>query len=235
MRRAQQRATADAAGLAPADDLAHLPRELQATALWALGDGGFERRVVRGMLAPEGREIDVTAFDLETLRERRGEWAYLPVDPPFRIAPVVSVVACVLPRDVPHVLFKQAGFGDLRADDDALQRVRVTKIARDLLMVPRSYAAEMPSTLPAEASTLALPAQWRGYTRAAEAWDAILRDGLAVALERAGRRDLVVELVGRLAIVYPAAHDVGGADAMADLVEAAIVVAEAIRVPSGRL
>src|SRR5205823_6428580 len=84
-RRSQQSSAAHASGLSPAADLSHLPEALQRTALWALADGGFERRVVHGQVPRERALIDVTAFDLETLRERRGEWAFLPVEPPFRI------------------------------------------------------------------------------------------------------------------------------------------------------
>src|SRR5204863_484516 len=79
---------------------------------WSLAEGGFEGRVVHGALSRGRHDLDVTAFDLETLRERRGEWAYLPVEPPFRIAGTVSIVVCEVDRAFPHVLFKRAGRGD---------------------------------------------------------------------------------------------------------------------------
>src|SRR5688572_8809171 len=93
VRRRSQDAAADAAGLVPVRDLTHLPTSLQQSALWTMADGGFERRVMHGVIACGNEDTDVTAFDLETLRERRGEWAYLPVHPPFRIGGVVSIVA----------------------------------------------------------------------------------------------------------------------------------------------
>jgi hypothetical protein len=77
--RRHQTAAASAAGLAAIHDLAHLPPALQRTALWSLSDGGFESRVVHGTVSRGAHDVGVTAFDLETLRERRGEWAYLPV------------------------------------------------------------------------------------------------------------------------------------------------------------
>src|SRR4051794_12897839 len=91
-RRSHQESAARASGLEAADDLSEIPSALQRTALWSLSDGGFERRVVVGKLALARGDVSMWAFDLETLRERRGEWAWLPVEPPFRIAGLVSVV-----------------------------------------------------------------------------------------------------------------------------------------------
>lgn len=228
-RRADQVAAADASGLEPAEDLTHLPPALQQTALWCLADGGFERRVVRGQLPRADGGVAVTAFDLETLRERRGEWAYLPVEPPFRIAGVVSVAACELDRELPHVLLKRAGRGDLCADDSpAARATHVAKAARVALGVARAYPAELPPALPAEPCALALPDGWRAYTRAPELLAALLAGGLHAALAAADRRDLVVELVGALAVVYPAAHDVQGPDALADLATTAAGIGAAI-------
>jgi len=82
LRRTRQDAVAGATGLEPIGDLSHLPKSLQRTALWSISEGGFERRAVHGVMKREGADLSVTAFDLETLRSRRGEWAYLPVEPP---------------------------------------------------------------------------------------------------------------------------------------------------------
>ena len=49
------------------------------------------------------------------------------------------------------------------------------------------------------------------------------------ALERAGRRDLVVELLDTLLVAYPAARDVAGADPFADLISDTLVIVDAIR------
>src|SRR5688572_12712884 len=143
LRRSSQRAAANAAGLIPVADLSHLPTTLQRSALWTLTDGGFERRVVHGVVTRGAHEIDVTAFDLESLRERRGEWAYLPLDRPFRIGGVVSVVVCEVDRAFPHVLLKRDGRGDDLVDDDHIERIgHIVKNARDRLGMPRSYPAE---------------------------------------------------------------------------------------------
>ena len=229
-RRSQQDRAADASGLAPAHDLSHLPVALQRTALWCLADGGFERRVVHGGVARAGADVDVTAFALETLRERRGEWAWLPVEPPFRIGGVVSVVACELDRAFPHILIKREGQGDRLLDDDRLDRLgHVAKTVRDGFGLARSYAAELPSTLPAAPVAVALPAGWRAYTATPDRIAELVAGGLHAALAQANRRDLVIELLDELVVVYPASHAAVGPDAFADLTATALALVDGIR------
>src|SRR5262245_36041760 len=79
-------------GMRPVEDLSHLPPELGRTALWSLCDGGFERSPVGGRMSLAAHDIDVTVFGLESLRDRRGEWAYLDVEPPFRLSSPLLVV-----------------------------------------------------------------------------------------------------------------------------------------------
>lgn len=236
-RRRAQEAAANAAGLIPVRDLTHLPGALQKSALWTLGDGGFERRVVHGVLPrPGGEDADVTAFDLETLRERRGEWAYLPVEPPFRVGGVVSVVVCEIDRDLPHYLLKREGLGDALIDDDMLERAgNVAKVTRDSLGLGRSYPAELPSPLSTKALAVAMPEQWRAYGPSEGALTDLLSNGLADALRRATRRDLVIELIGGLVICYPAAREAAGADALADLTELGLIIVDGVLAGSPRL
>lgn len=234
-RRSHQDAAARAAGLEPADDLTHLPRSLQSTALWALADGGFEGRVLRGRFARTAGDVEVTAFDLATLRDRRGEWAYLPVEPPFRIAGVVSVVVCEVPRSFPHVLFKRTGVGDELLDDTHIDRLmHVAKNARDRLGVKRSFAAELPA-LPTKRADVALPEHWRAYTHAPDLLDDLLGKGLRETLEQANRRDLVIELLDGLVIVYPAAREVVGPDAFADLTTTTLQIVDGVLLASSNL
>jgi hypothetical protein len=235
-RRSAQRAAANAAGLIPVADLTHLPSSLQRSALWTLTDGGFERRVVHGVLARGAHEIDVTAFDLESLRERRGEWAYLPLDRPFRIGGVISVVVCEADRVFPHTLLKRAGRGDEMIDDDYIERLgHIAKNVRDRFGVPRSYPAELPPTLPSTALDLPLPEGWRAYGQDPVAVGEWLSKGLAAVLGQAGRRDLVVELLDAIVIVYPAARDVVGPDAFGDLTSTALAIVDGILASSPHL
>ena len=228
-RRRQQAASARAAGLVPVADLTHVPRALQASVLWLLADGGFERRVAHGVIARGSYDIDVTAFDLETLRSRRGEWAYLPVDPPFRIGDRVSVVACELDRSFPHLLLKRTGRGD-KLHDDGLGEIAtsLTRVAREALRVGRSSPSDLPPALAPEPLALELPEHWRAYGQDV---DPLLRhSAFRGALAQTHRRDLVIELIESLLLVYPAARPVAGADPLADLVTSALALVDAIRV-----
>jgi hypothetical protein len=228
-RRSQQEAAGNAAGLAPVRDLSGIASALQRTALWAMAEGGFERRVLHGVLARDGGDVDITAFDLETLRERRGEWAFLPVDPPFRIAGVVSIVVCEIDRQFPHVLFKRAGRGDALDDDNQIERLgSLTKNVRDRMGMPRSYESEMPATLDKAPLSIPLPEGWRVYSRAPELVDTLLAAGLTATLEQGSRRDLVVELLDNAVVVYPAARDVVGPDAFADLTTTALQIVDGV-------
>jgi len=228
LRRQQQEAAADASGLVPVGDLTHLPPTLQRSALWALAEGGFEERIVHGVMSRGGEDVDVTAFDLETLRERRGEWAYLPVEPPFRIAGTVSVVVCEVDRAFPHVLWKRAGRGDDLAGDNMIERAgSIAKLARGGLGMPSSYPAELPSALSPTALGVKLPEHWRVYGDPV-AVTALCAAGFGATLDQAGRRDLVIELLDQLVIIYPAARDVVGADAFADLTATALAIVDGV-------
>jgi hypothetical protein len=225
--RREQVATANSAGLDVANDLSHISPALQRTALWSLAEGGFERRVVHNIIARNGTDIEVTAFDLETLREHRGQWAWLPVNPPFRIGGIVSVVICELDRAFPHALLKRAGRGDQLLPDDTFGTNPLIKSARVLLGLPPENEAELPPALSTQPLALDLPEHWRAYAAAVD--PVLASEGLHAALARTKRRDLVVELIESLVVVYPAALDVSGADAFADLVETALGIVDGVR------
>ena len=236
VRRKNQEAAANASGLIAVRDLSHLPPSLQRSALWTLADGGFEQRVVHGVVPRLREDTDVTAFDLETLREKRGEWAYLPVDPPFRIGGVVSVVICEIDRDFPHYVLKRAGLGDALIDDDMMERTgHVAKLARDSLGLARSYPAELPGALVPQPLAVAVPEHWRAYGPTDGPLGELLANGLAEALRKAIRRDLVVELIGGLVICYPAAREAAGGDALAELTELALIVVDGVLAASPRI
>lgn len=234
-RKSGQSAAANATGLSPAPDLTHLTGSLQRTALWTLSDGGFEQRVVHGVLSRNAHDIDVTAFDLETLRDRRGEWAYLPLDQPFRIGSVVSIVACEVDRAFPHLLLKRAGGGDELKGDSAIDRgSHIAKAARLGLGMPQSYPAELPTTLKPDALAPTLPEGWRAYGDSTVLGE-LLAAGFASTLMQAGRRDLVIELLDTLILVYPASRDVVGPDAFADLTATALAITDGVLAASRQL
>ena len=227
--KARTEASANAAGLRPVGDLTHLPAALQKTALWSMAEGGFESRMLYGIVSRNAHDIDVTAFDLATLRERRGEWAWLPVDVPFRIGGLVSIVTCEIDRAFPHLLLKRVGAGDELPNDQMIERaLDVAKAARIGLGMRSSYPAELPPALaPERLTTAGLPDGWRAYGDAT-LLATLLANGFAATLERAGRRDLVIELIASLVIVYPAMRDVVGADAVADLTTTALAVTDGV-------
>jgi hypothetical protein len=126
------------------------------------------------------------------------------------------------------VLFKRAGRGDDLFDDDVADRASsIAKLARAGLGMPSSYPAELPPTLPATALDMALPEHWRVYGDPV-AVTALCGAGFGATLDQAGRRDLVIELLETLVIVYPAARDVVGADAFADLTTTALALVDGV-------
>jgi hypothetical protein len=110
----------------------------------------------------------------------------------------------------------------------------IAKLARGGLGMPSSYPAEMPRALAPAALDVRLPDHWRVYGDAAVV-DALLAGGFAATLEHAGRRDLVVELIDALVIIYPAARDVIGADAFADLTSTALEIVDGVLASSPAL
>lgn len=227
---AQRGERGERTGLAPARDLSHLPPGLLGSALWQLCDGGFERRVLRGTMSSGTADIEVTAFDLETLRERRGEWAYLPVERPFRIRGVVTVAVCELPGPLPHLMCKREGRGDdLRPDDWLERETSVTKGARDALGLEHKQAAELPSGLAASARVVPGVTGWRAYASDEVMFGELMRGGLAEVLADVEMRDLVIELVDHALIAYPATRDALGTQSFAELCDAAVRAASAVK------
>jgi hypothetical protein len=219
-----------ATGLSPAFDLTHLPPGLSKSALWQLSDGGFESRVLRGMISRATEDLEVTAFDLETLRERRGEWAFLPVERPFRIRGVVTVAACELPGPLPHLLCKHEGRGDdLRGDDWLERETSITKGARDALGLEHRQEAELPAGLTKLVRSVPGAASWRAYCGDELLFGELLRGGLAAALEKVTMRDLVIEVVDQMLLAYPATRDALEASGFAELCAAATAVAASVK------
>jgi hypothetical protein len=236
-KRARDEAAA-ATGLAPAD-LTHLPATLQETALWRLADGGFESGVLAGEMHRGSVDIGVTAFELETLRERRGEWAFLPVDVPFRIDGRMRVAVFRIARRFPHTLLKRSGPADRLPDRTLFERATNTGAAvRHLLGAAEGVESELPPGLPPRALDVKLPEGWRAYGADAVFVTELLKEPLVATLAEEGSVDEVIELLDDLIVVYHARtrqmRDLGDAGAtpwprMAQyLVDDGLQVADAI-------
>ena len=143
----------------------------------------------------------------------------------------IGVVVCEIDRRFPHYLLKRAGRGDEMLDDDIMGRGgHVAKLARDGLRLPRSYPADLLPPFAPQRLDVSLPASWRAYGNGEnrDLLATMLATGLGAALEKAARRDLVIELIEGLVIVYPAARDVVGADAFADLTSTALEIIDGV-------
>ncbi len=198
---ARQRAAATAArstrlGMTARPDLTEVPSELQRTALWTLTEGGTERGVVGGVLSLAAHDVEITCFDLAEHRRLRLEWAWLDVATPFRLHTPLTIVACRIPRQLPHLLIKRAGPADTIAPRDVEQAPRAAvgapamvdaialgaaaHAARALTEV-KDMAEAPPTSLGRAALTLSLPRMARvGAARPVR--------GRSPARRRAGRR-----------------------------------------------
>jgi hypothetical protein len=234
-------------GMSPRADLTRVPVELQHTALWTLCEGGTERSVVGGRLSLAAHDVDVTCFDLEDLRRKAFEWAWLDVATPFRLHTPLSVVACTLPRTLPHVLVKRAGPADriepragetggrplASAADGVLVEVIASGVAARAaarLVEMRPFAVEPPATLARDTTDVPLEPGWRAWSDPS-AGDAArhLLAALGAGLEdTAHDRELVIETRGPLLVAYVASGGPLAAHALEDLVDAAALACERV-------
>jgi hypothetical protein len=205
MRRRARDEAAEATGLLPAD-LSHLPAVLRETVLWKMCDGGFESGVLAGELHRGTVDVEVTAFELETLRERRGEWAYLPIDQPFRVDGKLRVVVFRLPRVFPHLVLKRKGDADLLPKRTPFEVLATpTAAARMLLGLGEGVESERPDGVPFDRlDAPRLPELWRAYGTDAVFLTEMLREPLVSTLAEEGSPDQVIELLGDMVVVYHA-------------------------------
>jgi len=234
-------------GMSARPDLVRVPSELQRTALWAITEGGTERSVVGGALSLATHDVDVTCFDLEDLRRKRFEWAWLDVAAPFRLHTPLSVVACTVPRALPHLLIKRAGPADriepreheqarrapgAAAPGDLIDAVTTGLASRAALALAdfRSSGEPPPPTLARDTLDAPLPDGWRAWA-GADPTDETRRLVTAIGdgLEHDARdRELVVETLGPLVVVYVASGGPLGEGALEDLVDAAVGACERV-------
>jgi hypothetical protein len=226
-------------GLGPRPDLTHVPVELQQTVLWTLCDGGTERSVIGGRVEVPGGEVDVTCFDLEDLRHKRMEWAWLEVAPPFRLHTPLTVVVCALPRALPHLLVKRAGPADRIEPRDSERPVRVhagaagavdlvgavttglaTRAALKVIEA-RSTPEPPPPSLAREALRGLADAPWHVWA-GADPGEAARRlaTALITGLERDSHgREWVIETLGPALVAYVASGGPLGEAGLEELVD----------------
>ena len=191
-------------GLAPSD-LSHLPESLQRTALWRMAEGGFESGTLSGQVQRGAHDVEVTVFELETLRERRGEWAFLPVTPPFQLDGHVRVAIFRLPRRFPHTVLKRSGPADELPERTGFERASNLAAAVRLgFGVAEGVPAEMPPGLPTAPLDLRLPEGWRAYGTDAVFAGELAREPLLGTLADEGSVDEVIELVDDMIVIYQA-------------------------------
>jgi hypothetical protein len=185
--------------------LESLPAELQQSVLFRIAGGGHERDVItaRPVLAEES--VPFTAFDFELHRDVRGEWAYLDVDRPFRLHGPTSVLAYELPVRCAHVVIKRAGPADT-IEDQPLERYRsIAHTVRDASALEHASPIEAGELAP-ESEGFGPADRWRVWIADPEQARSILPPRLRGYLisPASGDRELVIELIGRLALLYPA-------------------------------
>lgn len=185
--------------------LEDLPAELQQSVLFRIAGGGHERDVIgaRPVLAEES--VPFTAFDFDLHRDVRGEWAYLDVDRPFRIHGPTSVLAYELPVRCAHVVIKRAGPADVIEDQPAERYRSIAHSARDLSALDHAAAVEA-GDLAEDSEGFGPGDRWRVWVADPEQARSVLTPRLRGYLisPASGERELVIELVGRLALLYPA-------------------------------
>lgn len=221
-RRRRHLAAAQRQGLLPGRaGLTNLPVCFQETVLFLVADGGHERQVSEGTIAlspePErstdadddqedqATEVAITVFDFTFQRDVRGEWGYLASNPRFRIFSPVTIAAFELPISISHLLIKRRGVAEIIAEEGMERYKSVADIARDISTIERAIAVTPPATLPGEPQRIAdLSADYLVWAEEPDAAHALFDRTLCEYLRApalAGR-ELIIELLGPLLLVY---------------------------------
>ncbi len=201
--------------------LEELPAALQDTVLFTLADGGHERDVVSGDLELAEQQVPFAGFELTFQRDVRGEWAYLATEPPFRLHSPLTVLTYQLPAEFAHLLLKRRGQSERLAESpDEIYR-SVASVAREASGIDRAVTVEPPPAL--GRAPVARPAS-RDYliwAESREQAELLLPPSTIEHLESeaAGDRELVIELLGPLLVVYCASAGALSVDDTATLAD----------------
>ncbi len=185
--------------------LRQAPPELQQTVLFLVSDGGHERDVLVGGLLLAEEHVTFIGFDMTFQRDVRGEWAFLATDPPFRLFSPATVLLHQLPRKFAHMVVKRCGRADAIGDEISELYKSFASIAREMSIIDRVIAVPPPPGIgrtPIEIPALA--AEYRVWAADPEQARAILTEETSGYLQSlaAGGRELVIELLGSIVLVY---------------------------------
>jgi len=205
--------------------LAHLPSEFLRTVLFSVGDGGHESHVAAGTVTIGDQSIPHSVFELQLQRDVRGEWAYLATSPAFRIHSPTTVLAYTLDRDFRHTVIKRRGPSLIVAENDVEAFTSLAGLLRDISGIERAMQVEPPNGIDQTAIPFeSLGEEYFVWSAHAESARTALGENVQELLmsAKAGGRDLTIELLGPLVIIYCAsdgrlsADDVMSASAFAD-------------------
>lgn len=189
--------------------LREAPSELQQSVLFLVSDGGHERDVLTGDLLLAEEHVGFIGFDMAFQRDVRGEWAFLATDPPFRLFSPATVLLYQLPREFAHLVVKRCGRADAIGDEISELYKSFASVAREMSIIDRVIAVPPPPSIGRTPMELpALAAEYRVWGADAAEARAILTEETARYLQSlaAGGRELVIELLGSIMLVYCASE-----------------------------
>jgi len=185
--------------------LQEVPAEFQQTVLFRVADGGHERDVLSGDIVVQEESVRNFGFELGFQRDVRGEWAFLATEPPFRLFSPATVLVYQVPRRFAHLVVKRCGRADAISEEVTEVYKSLASIAREMTIIDRVIAVPAPAAIgrsPIEHAALA--AEYRVWAESPEQARMILTNDTSRYLKSlaAGGREIVVELLGSLMVVY---------------------------------
>jgi hypothetical protein len=196
--------------------LESVPAEFQRTLLFLAADGGHERDVAYGTRRLGDHKVRFWAFAFAFQRDVRGEWSYVETEPPFALRSPTTVLCYEQPVEFQHMVLKKLGRSDRVTADDLDFAKNVASLTREAMGDPRGVGVAPPPPLARAAIELReLSGEYVVFGP-----DPVYVDHAITGPTRqllispaSGSRELVIELVGQLVVLYTAS---GGAMSAAD-------------------
>lgn len=187
--------------------LESVPLAFQSTVLFLASDGGHERDVAYGTRQIGDHKVRFWAFAFAFQRDVRGEWCYVETEPPFALRGPTTVLCYEQPVEFQHIVIKRRGRSDTIGAGDLDFAKNVASLAREALGDHRGVGVEVPPALAKTALEVSeLSAEYLVFGPDDVYTNRVLPSEARQLLlsPAAGSRELVVELVGRLVVLYPA-------------------------------